>query len=486
MNPRLLMSPRYERLIDALHDSYERESLEFQLGPYIQGHRWFGGQTRALRTVRLERWVPVDFAGRSACFCVVSAVDDSGVQTDHQLVLTAGDVEDDMRLVEDAVDSSEFRAELLRMAFAGTSAEGYRATLQFEPRAAAPDRLPETSRLAGVEQSNSSVIYGSEYILKLYRRLESGGNPEVELGTYLSEVGFAAAPRVLSVGRLTSADGYSADIALLQQFVASEGDGWKRVLSAAERAVNTAASPEQLRQQLQAESETLRLAAELGRVTAEMHLALSRAELPGIAPEPAGSADVDEWVRAVRLEADELGRVLQRAGSVPGLDTFTVEQAQALDSPAIGSPGMKTRVHGDYHLGQVLRSPDGFMIVDFEGEPAKPIAERRALQSPLADVAGMTRSWSYAAHTAAGPAPERAALAAAWERAVRSTFLESYYAAAEGSRLLPGSPADRDRLLALFELRKALYEVRYELNNRPQWAVIPAGAVRTLMEDIKA
>ncbi len=284
----------------------------------------------------------------------------------------------------------------------------------------------------------------------------------------------------------------------MQTFVPNEGDGWAWALDRGRAALAGARSPGAIAAWLDREGVTLAGAAALGAVTARLHRALAGATDPELRPEPVGDEDVRRWAARLREEAAATAAALRRAGSPDAATLAAVERAGRLPAPAARNAGLKTRVHGDYHLGQVLKTADGFAILDFEGEPARTLAERRARQHPLLDVAGMARSWSYAAATVAREAPAggsgegpgtevdreegRLARAARWELAVRDRFLAAYWAEADRApvRFLPAGDADRAALLRLFELYKALYEVRYELNYRPAWVAIPAAAVRAL------
>jgi predicted trehalose synthase len=322
-------------------------------------------------------------------------------------------------------------------------------------------------RSLGVEQSNSSVVLDELHVLKLYRRLEAGPNPELEVLRALGEAGFANAPRL--EGALTT-PGPPLETALVSvaELVAAVGGGWELTLD------SFGDDPSWLPER----------AWRLGEVTAGLHAALaSRDTDPHFAPEEPSSeslallaAEIDEEISSTfgSLPEDEaLGAVAHRAEDLRDL---------VQELAAVGPAGLAIRTHGDYHLGQVLWTTDGdWMVIDFEGEPARSLPERRRKRSPLRDLAGMTRSFAYAGDAAllldGVEAPE------GWVEACRSAFLEAYLASAD-ERLLPSSRTGFDRLLGLYELEKLVYELRYETRNRPEWATIPVVGLLRLLEPV--
>jgi maltokinase len=318
-------------------------------------------------------------------------------------------------------------------------------------------------RPVGVEQSNSSVVFGEQLILKVFRRLAPGVNPELELLRFLSERSFAHIAPLAGwyeyAGRLVD-----ATLGTLQEYLSGAREGWALCLEDLEGFVPRAR--------------------DLGVVTGELHSCLaSDATDPDFAPEEPSTeslslltATVDEEIERMFVDLDPDDPAL---GPLAGRGLDVRERLQALSH--IGTGGRLIRTHGDYHLGQTMLAGRGWVILDFEGEPARPLHERRRKRSPLRDVAGMLRSFAYAASAAeqqrGTPAPE------GWEERVREAFLEGYFETVE-STLLPPSQDATQRLLSVFELEKAVYELRYELNNRPDWVGIPvAGILRLLDED---
>jgi len=319
-------------------------------------------------------------------------------------------------------------------------------------------------RAVGAEQSNTSVVFGDDLILKAYRRVEPGINPELELLRFLSAHGFESIPALAGwyeyEGRLME-----ATLGVLQEFLPSGRDGWELALD------GLAGGGEDLLPELR----------ELGRVTGRMHAVLaSDASDPAFAPEEPSSealslltATVDEEIDRVFLDLRPDGP----AAEIAGRGEEVREQLRLLSH--VGVAGRTIRTHGDYHLGQTLLTDRGWVLLDFEGEPARSLTERRRKRSPLRDVAGMLRSFAYAASAAeilrGTPAP------ADWEKRARGEFLGGYMETVDPT-LLPPSGSALEQLLTVFELEKAVYELRYEVNNRPDWVGIPVAGIMRLLE----
>jgi maltose alpha-D-glucosyltransferase / alpha-amylase len=383
-------------------------------------------------------------------------------------------------------------------------------------------RLPAS--IGSAEQSNSSIIYGKELILKLFRRLQPGENPDVEIGRFLTEVAhFRRIAPFLGEITITPTRGEKTTVAMLQGLVANHGDGWQWFLDQLSRFFESVVSlpmPRELHalgfvDQLESSPEALKYAgpaleaaALLGRRTAEMHLALAiHTDDPAFAAEPFTPEDLSR--DAQRIEAQITSTLDTLKGKLAALvDTVAddaalllsrrrelINRAHAIESgPAAGK---RIRIHGDYHLGQTLRTgtdpgSGDFVLLDFEGEPARPLIERRQKQSPLKDVAGMVRSFSYAAHSGLNhflaersieteTAPEPlAAWARLWQNSVSSEFLKAYRVAiAANSDLLP-PPEQAQTLYTAYLLEKALYELLYEFNNRPTWLRIPISGILSM------
>ena len=322
------------------------------------------------------------------------------------------------------------------------------------------------ARPVGAEQSNTSIVFDEELILKVFRRLEAGINPELELLRFLTEHGFENIAQL--VGWYSYA-GRQMDVTLgiMQRFVGGR-DGW-------EHALDTMSGGAE---------EFIASTRRLGEVTGRMHSILgSDPHDPSFSPEETSieslgllTATVDEEIESVFLDLPD---------DVPELDPIrgrgeeVRERLRMLTN--LGGAGRVIRHHGDFHLGQTLWADGDWVILDFEGEPARSLPERRRKRSPLRDVAGMLRSFAYAA--SASPLLRGVEPPAGWEEQARAQFLAGYRATVEQSLVPSGS--GMDRLLSVFELEKAVYELRYELNNRPDWVGIPvAGIERMLAEDV--
>ncbi len=347
------------------------------------------------------------------------------------------------------------------------------------------------------QSSNTVVTLGERLFLKGYRRIRVGLNPELEVGRYLTEVArFEHCARVAGALEYVGNDGKLMTLALLQGYVSNQGDGWTYTVSYLERFF------ESQRTATEAVAEDvhgayLALVRTLGQRTGQLHLAFAlKSGDPAFEPEPVTADDLMAFKRSVHDEGQMTLKFLEQ--QIGQLVLTSRQQAQLLldgqkqlfariDGCAMpAGQTLKTRYHGDFHLGQVLLTKNDFLIIDFEGEPARPLSERTRKYSPLRDVAGMLRSFNYARWTALRQvmqAPEDGArlapLAATWEPQVRSAFLEAYDEATRGSGLYASFEEMRG-LLELFELEKALYELRYEINNRPGWARIPLEGILAL------
>jgi maltose alpha-D-glucosyltransferase / alpha-amylase len=342
--------------------------------------------------------------------------------------------------------------------------------------------------------TNTSVQLGERLFLKCYRQSRAGANQEIEVGRFLTEVAhFEHIVPVLGYAQYLPAQGEAQSLLLLQSFVRNQGDGWAYSLEYLNRHLDThrLATGAPVAEPHEAHGAFLTLVQTLGRRTAELHQALAT-ESPDEAFRPVAVSpqDLTEWATRIGKELEATCQLLgERLDVLPAeaqaeARKLLEQRASALEqvraAASLPPTGVRMRIHGDYHLAQVLLVRNDFIIIDFEGEPGRSPEERRMKHSPLRDVAGMLRSFGYVTGAAlrralgerAEDEPTLAPLASAWESATRQAFLEAYEQACAGSALLGEAHAAR-QLLQLFELEKALYELRYEFSNRPDWARIP-------------
>ena len=464
--------------------------LEAALAEFLPTQRWFAGKARTVAEVRVESSVPLRTALPSLSAVVAAvAYADGGVERYHVPVghdrgLEARQLTD--RIPDAVIYETEgprggpfydaARDERLGGVYLDLLSRA--ATVQelrFYRMPAWTETLRGPGKLLEGEQSNSSLVFANKLILKLFRQLEPGENPELEVTRALAGAGFTACAAPLGW-----IEGLGSTLGILQRFYAGSVDGWKLATErVADHYESEAGEPGNFTGD----------AGALGRLTAELHAAMASA-LPKVA---AGQPDLG------RLSARLLGQLTQVTALVPELAQHrqAIEEVYTKAEAAGGGSRYLQRIHGDYHLGQVLKVPGGdgregrFIVIDFEGEPARSLLERRRLASPLQDVAGMLRSFDYAAFSPLvlgedpdTPGPTRDELArfegpaAAWIEACRGAFLDGYLAVAGDD-----GPAtdDAELLLRAFELDKAVYEVMYEARHRPPWLQIPLGGIRRLL-----
>jgi trehalose synthase-fused probable maltokinase len=419
--------------------------------------------------------------------------------------------------VGDAHGEPEFGRRLLHACATGRVLGGLRGRFvgHWSGAAEAPDaagyREIAVAPLTG-EQSNTSLLLGGRLIAKSFRRPRPGANPDFEMAHFLTtRTGFPHTPGLAGWLDYQAEGREPTTIALLQPFVENHGDGWSHALAGLESLANVLAGEpppahvEAAEHRLRAlGSDLLDDLRTLGTVTGELHVALAAADAPpAFRPEPISEADVAAWGEQMAGEAEAV--LAEAARRLDTLSDSARESVAALVErwPTLAGPWLdlsplardgcrKIRIHGDYHLGQVLRTRTGYVVIDFEGEPARPLAERRAKGSPLRDVAGMLRSFDYAARTvlAGRDAGDRSALAPwleAWERQAREAFRRGYLEAAGRSPvpLVPAAGARVEQVTSVFELGKAVYELRYELSHRPAWAGIPAVGIARILDEIR-
>ena len=487
------------------------------LRAFIERQRWFAGKARGLRTARIEDWSAL--SEDPLLVLLLIRADDTRYFVPVALGRAPADPARSIgRLggltLFDAHWHPSFGTSLLdaiksRRAFASACGSFHCAPVEPWDHASwdGLDRVPATPHSG--EQSNTSIFFDRRLILKSIRRPESGINPDFEMLRFLADrPDFVHVPRLAGWADYTGQGETAATVALLQQFVANTGDGWTHTLARLDDLCERLAaaddfpdSPADLEERVATLGvETLAEVHELGAVTGRLHAALaSDPGPPGFRPEPITGEDVRRWRRALVQDLERLtAEIAVASARMSPVDRTALEPLlnarprieRAADDLVVLADGTahKIRCHGDYHLGQVLKTAESFVVIDFEGEPARSLAERRAKQCPLRDVAGMLRSFDYVVHAALAARPEaggarlRPALEA-WARLAARTFLSGYMMAAGKSpaRLLPRPAEAVRRACAAFELEKACYELRYELNNRPDWISIPLAGISRLL-----
>jgi maltokinase len=429
------------------------------LRDWLMEQRWYASKTRAVTGLDVVETVPL---ADDLALTLVQARFAIGTHELYQLMLAGNG-----NGARDVIGDRAVALELLRRIDAGDDVATGEGHLSFrhtgEPVALAGDVVVRT---IGVEQSNTSIVLGEQLVLKLFRKVEPGINPDLEMLRFLTAREFASiAP--LHGWFEYEGESLAATLGIVQQFIPDGRDGWELALD------EIVAAPERFLDRTGA----------LGEITAEMHNVLaSDSGDPAFAPEEPSvealgllTATIDEDIERlfVRLPDDD-----EFLAPIRGHGEEVRERLAVRAS--IGSSGRNIRIHGDYHLGQTLATPRGWVILDFEGEPARPVPYRRMKRSPLRDVASMLRSFAYATSAVE---LQRGRRAPEWfEEQARERFLERYFATIDHT-LLPGGEASIANMLAIFELEKAIYELRYELDNRPDWVRIPVAGITRLLEN---
>jgi maltose alpha-D-glucosyltransferase / alpha-amylase len=525
-----------------------RTALEGALTRILPRRRWFGAKARDIRRLQITTAIPVGEGREPEAFLLLFDVEyTEGEPETYSLFLAhaRGAEALDLRhhqpgalvaeieiagqggareILYDALFRPAFGHRLLldiarRRSYKGEGAE----LVPFLGSAMERSGLEALeARVSRAEQSNTSVFFDGRYVLKLFRRVEAGVNPELELGRYLTETArFPHTPPLAGGLELRRGRGEPLSLAVLQGYVENQGDAWQHTLDTLGRYYERILTTEPLKPPPEMEPDLLSLARDLpaeppailevypgsarllGQRTAELHLALAAAEGPAeLVPEPITALHRGSIYQSSRTLAERTLQALRRG--LEGLDAEDQDRARRLlDSreelvrrfrrvEKESIEALRIRCHGDYHLGQVLYTGNDFVIIDFEGEPARPLSERRLKRSPLRDVAGMVRSLDYAGETALRQTRERGLAHAEhlpvleqwaryWYQWNAAYYLAAYLEHCGDAPFLPRAPDHLALLLDVFLLEKALYEVGYELNNRPRWVGIPLrGALRLL------
>ena len=474
-----------EGLGDIVKGNNPRELTENVLPDYVPNRRWFGAKDEAIEAIAIEHFTPlpgaenlalmqiaVKTAGGEASYALPLGIAWENEQSDpyaSNLAIARARRERNVGLLTDGFALAPFARSVIAAMRDGARVESEGGALVFEAGEGFDlDPQAEPEWLAA-EQSNSTMILGRAAVLKLLRKLAPGVHPDAEMIRYLSAGGFANAPAIL--GTVERVDGDERTLLMLmQEFVYNQGDGWQWTLGSLER--------------LASENEWdvgnyENFASNLGKRLSEMHAVLAQgSDDAAFAPEPLDDAGADRLAQRV---TGELDKALSRLPDDHAIAVDRDALAARIGEIARSATGARrTRIHGDLHLGQVLVTGDDVMFIDFEGEPTRPLAERREKDLPQRDVAGMVRSFDYAAAMAQRVRPAEADTLAARTQERAETFRERAVAAfLDGyAGLAPGE----DPLLDLFILEKAAYEVSYEAANRPDWLDVPAAGLARAAE----
>jgi maltose alpha-D-glucosyltransferase/alpha-amylase len=489
-----------------------RAALGRALARWLPRRRWYAGKEQAIRQLSVDDAMPLRNVDVDVALLIVRVAFTEG--DDHRYavpVLRAGGRLatlaaseapgaiiahlDDGDLLVDAMAVPDGAAATVLAALRRRTASGRHGALRGKPRRNKLAQLIESERditLMGVEQSNSSVLVAHELIAKLVRRIEPGPNPDVELPAHLTEQGFEYVPGLAATLEVDlGGETEPADVLVVHDAIANDGDLWTWMLD------ELALGIEQDGHFGGKADQTTWLAELLGRRTAELHTALATSDDDDMRPQPFTLLWQRSVLQTLRNSIRATQRVLRRARlesteaelvSAPVdrmLERFDDLRTRKIDARRI-------RVHGDLHLGQILRTGNDITFIDFEGEPGRPIGERRIMRSPLTDVAGLLRSIDYAGRSAVDTAVARGLVSEVersdledsrheWTRATCDAVVSTYLAEIADSELVPADRDDADMLLDVYLIQKGMYEVRYELANRPDWVHWPLSAVAEMI-----
>ena len=521
-----------KKRLEEIFEETPRRLLERETLPsYLPKRRWFAAKQSRIEHVHLHPTGRLEHSGHSLLFSELEVKHGQGSER-YQLPLAfLGEDEQsnplpqqlamarvrrfhEVGLLTDAVTLDAFTLAVLENMRLGSVLPYEKGEIHFLPTAAFAElTLPEHPEVVqqSAEQSNSSVIINHQLVLKLFRRLEPGIHPEAEIGSYLTERGFMhTVPLYGVVTRLEQ--GSTQTLMILQGFIDNQGDAWSWTRNKLERAIREAVADDERASEPKAEArygafeELEEFATTLGRRLGELHMVLAMpSDDPAFAPEVAGSSHVQHWTQRVTQRVEEALNVLEQHKNTANeaeqrvADIILARRATLIDAikkmAELAQGSLLTRIHGDLHLGQVLVAHDDAYIIDFEGEPARPLEERRAKDSPLRDVAGMLRSFDYAYAKVEEARPgdnEGADTHTGTSHAVveqyllkgRQAFLNAYWLATmeipHEWKQASGAAAAVD----LFVLEKTAYEIAYEAANRPEWLGVPLHGLAALIEQL--
>jgi maltose alpha-D-glucosyltransferase/alpha-amylase len=534
---------------ESIFEDTKRAKFEALLPAFLSARRWFGGKSRTQRGMTIADTIPIRTDGGTAVLMLVQVeyLDADGetyalpvafahgaaaarieAETPALILARTDGTSDDQRgVIYDATGSADFAKALLDAIIRRRSFDDGESRVECSPTSALKELgiSADTAlapKLSTAEQSNTAIRFGDRLLLKLFRRPENGINPDLEIGRMLAARRFKSSPPLAGAIEYFAKGGDRRTLGILHGFVSESIDGWDYTIEALGRyydrvrsfgEVNPVGEPAPAHldgtvQSLDGEVGTLlgtyvesvRL---LGQRTAEMHLALAaEQDDPAFTPEPFTPHYQRGLYQSMRnLALQNLLLLKRRLGSLEGepreLAAAVVAAEKAIIErfhrlPGMLLTGLRIRVHGDYHLGQTIYTGRDFFIVDFEGEPAVPLGERRMKRTPFRDVAGLLRSFDYAANAALRREVEQGAISAAslprftawanrWTNWISAACLESYLSHVGSSEILPAGVAERALLLDTHLLRKAIYELGYEVNNRPDWLPIPCRGILALL-----
>jgi maltose alpha-D-glucosyltransferase/alpha-amylase len=491
---------------------------------YLRRQRWFASKSKPISRVSLKdhsllqtevplfilALIEIEYSGfEPEVYSVPLMITDRPVPQLEQILELKTPT--DSGFVYEALGDDEFCRLLLRRIAEAATVSAMRGDFVFDKTAAYLEPKTWTVKRSGAEQSNTSIIIGGTLILKSFRKVEPGINPDVEISRFLTaKTDFTHIPLLAGTAEYRSPS-FSAATALLQRYVPNRGNAWDDTLRQLEEFYllvhSNPVAPDGPDSSDHPAMRALRMyateAAGLGRITAQLHTALaSDPGDPAFAPELITAQDIERWGMLIARQIESGIQALER--SVPSTNPDAHSMAEAVighhsafvrkvqDLQGLAGQAYKIRCHGDYHLGQVLKTDQDFYILDFEGEPLRSLDERREKNCSLRDVAGMLRSFHYAAYAGLFAFGERHGQdrnllepwARAWERAVSQSFLSGYSEEIQDScaKLVPASTPLLARVLSVFVLEKAIYELNYELNNRPSWVKIPLQGVLATLE----
>jgi trehalose synthase-fused probable maltokinase len=464
------------------------------LNAFLQRQRWYGAKSKSITGHTIVDSIVIAHKPAPLALALVAVRFTEGPEEIYQLALSLGEARgaepgpeeitrvDGGLALYDALSESAAGKALFKAIYSGKTFSGIdgRASVQQNLSIEGSGEARKIEPL-DLEQSNSSVVFDDTVFLKFFRKIVFGVNPDFEISRFLtSHPGFHNAPKIFAAFEYNSAS-TTATLVLLQEYLQALGRG-QDIASEIVADYFENSAPASLRA-------FEHPARQLGHLLGELHLTLASEEGdPAFAPEPIARDAADQWWAIIKQKLDELESSIDKEQEMRR--ELVRNATAALAALAhVEEAGLKIRIHGDYHLGQVLRTQRGWMILDFEGEPSRPLEERRQKESPLRDVAVMLRSFDYIAHEAMFDQPDHIKSdleslqrkADRWQSVMREAFLTGYYSVMHDSRVLPASEADRNKIIALFELDRAMTELSYDLNSRPEAAEVGLHSVRRIL-----